>query len=114
MPHKGLADSFQTRINPLVVAFGSATISTTAKAISHADFGFSATELATARRAVISCHNGGVHFRYDGGAPTGDVGHMLAENAAPEVVIGTDNLGNLQFIKDTGGNDAVLSCTLEN
>lgn len=108
MPHTGISSS------PRPVAFGSATVSNAAKAISHEDFGFSAAQLAEANRAVISAHAQPIHFRYDGGAPTATIGHHADDSTenAPRVVLGNANVQALQFIRE-GGTDSVVSVTLE-
>lgn len=98
-------------VHPVAFAVGAATVSNAAKAISHADFGFSADELAAADRAVISVNAEDVYATWDGTDPTTSLGHYLADTHAPFLVLGR-NVANLKFIR-AGSNDATVSITLE-
>jgi len=89
----------------------SATISTTAKAISHADFSWTAGVLAAADKAVISARTGGVMYRYDNADPSVTVGHLIAANGSVTIV-GNLNIQALRFIREAG-TDATLTITIE-
>ncbi|MBD3675588.1 MAG: hypothetical protein HUJ26_18915 [Planctomycetaceae bacterium] len=110
MPHRNLEMNYTP---PTVVAFKSGAISSTA--IGLTDLGFTAEEIAEAERAIISTHATEVHMRWDGGNPTGTTGIMLDEGsgAAFAVIVGSENLQNLKFIKESGGADGTLSVMLE-
>lgn len=95
-----------------VIQTKTATVSTTAVPITDAGFGFTANELATATRAVISSHSASAHMRWDGGAPTATVGHHLGEATRPQVVWGKATIGNLQFIRE-GSQNVQVTVTLE-
>lgn len=114
MPHSSYGAPNNPAASPTVVAFGSATVSSSAKAITHDDFGFTAAQLAESKRAVISCHGDAMHYRYDGGNPTATVGHMSddATMNAPQVIVGNTNINNLIFIREDT-TDVVVSITLE-
>jgi hypothetical protein len=93
----------------------SATVSTAAKDIDHADFGFTAAQLKKAERAFITAIGAAVRYRWDGTDPTQTLGHMLPEDASPPMeVLGNTNIINLSFIRDTGAaTDATVLITLE-
>ena len=91
--------------------FGSATVSNAVKAISHADFGFSAGNLAIARSARITARTGGVMFTYSGDNPTTTAGHLLAADASV-VIEGIANISALKFIREAS-TDGTVSITLE-
>ncbi len=92
------------------VATKSATISNTAKAIGHADFGWGAQDLAKANAAWISASQG-VRYTFDGATdPTATLGHPIAAdgtNYIPDARLVRD----LRFIR-TGGSDAVVTISL--
>ena len=89
----------------------SATISNTAKAISHADFAWAASDLAAADIAYITARTAGVMLLWTGVVPTATLGFMLAQNANIEVV-GNANIQALQFIREAG-SDATVIVSLE-
>jgi len=90
---------------------GTATISTSAVAISASAFGFSSTEINAAQSAIVSCINNPVMLSYDGVAVTAADGTPLAPNAVVEV-LGAINIRNLQFIRQ-GGTDGIVTIVLE-
>jgi hypothetical protein len=92
-------------------AAGYATVSNVAKALSHADFGFTAAELAAARSAVISASSAGVNMLYSGDAPTATFGHPINAGSTIVVLV-NENIQALKFIR-SGGSDAVVTVTLE-
>lgn len=98
-------------VHPVAYAVKTATVSNAAKAISHADFGFTADQLAAADHAIISVNAEGVFATWEGTDPTTSLGHYLAATHAPFVVRGR-NVANLKFIR-AGSNDATVSITLE-
>jgi hypothetical protein len=88
-----------------------ATISTVAKAISHADFGFTPELLARATGAVVSGTQD-VMYTIDGATdPTSTIGHPIAKG---QTIIMDKTFGvprNLRFIR-SGSADAVVTITL--
>lgn len=87
--------------------FESVTVTTTSTAITYqvGDMhGF---------RAVISCEDQPVRFRYDGGAPTSTSGHLL--NPGDRLTVeGRQNVERFRAIRDsTAAASAVLRVTLE-
>ena len=95
-----------------VIQTQTATVSSTAVPITAAGFGFTASELASATRAVVSAHSASAHMRWDGGAPTATVGHHIGEGTRPQVIYGTATIGNLQFIREAS-QDVQVTITLE-
>lgn len=95
-----------------IIGSGSATVTNVAKAIDHADFGFSAEQLAAATRAVFSVHSGNAHYCYCGTTPTVDTGHMLQQLFPPQVVMGNPHVNNLAWIRE-GAVDCIVYVTLE-
>jgi len=89
----------------------SATVSSTAKAISHADFSWGASDLADARRAYISPFSDAVVACWSGETPTATLGHKV-DVGGTLVVNGNANINALQFIR-AGSSDVTLSITLE-
>ncbi|OQA15573.1 MAG: hypothetical protein BWY63_02902 [Chloroflexi bacterium ADurb.Bin360] len=79
------------------------------------DFGFTATQLVNAERALITATKAAVRYRYDGVAPTTEVGHLLPMDAAPPLeVLGNVNLKAMQFILDAGAAvESIVLVTLE-
>ena len=75
--------------------------------------GFTAAELAAATRAVLSVHDGGVHYLYDGQDPTDIFGVHMSEAQGPHVVWGTTHISNLKFIRDQGASTARVTIILE-
>ena len=59
-----------------IIASKSASV-TTVKAISHADFGFTAAQLAAANYVILSAATAGVNMLWDGQDPTATFGHPL-------------------------------------
>lgn len=96
---------------PLAYVAKVATISSTAKAISHADFSWGASDLAQADVAVISCNTNGVLITWNGTDPTTTLGHYLAAQSAPLVIKGNPNILNLKFIRLS--SDSVVTVHLE-
>ncbi len=96
------------------IATGSATVSVSV--VDLTAFGFTAAQLQTATRAVISNHNtsvGGVSFTYDGTLPTTKAGHNLNREDEPLVVWGNVYINSLKFIRDHQGTDGIVTITLE-
>jgi len=93
-----------------VIQTKTATVGGTAVAITA--FGFTAGELASATRAVLSAHSASAHMRWDGGVPTATVGHHIGEGGNPQVIYGTATIGNLQFIREEH-QDVQVTITLE-
>lgn len=89
----------------------SATISNAAKAISHADFAWTAGDLVQADRAILTARTAGVMYTYDGTDPTTTLGHLLPRDGTVEI-LGTANVQALKFIREAGA-DATLTVTLE-
>jgi len=87
------------------------TISSTAKAINHADFGFTLDQLERARIATISAATAGVRFLYTGEDPTATFGYLLPADSIFEIPR-NENVNNLVFIR-SGALDATLTITLE-
>jgi hypothetical protein len=101
-----------TVVAPKVVALGSATVSNSAKAISHEDFGFTSAQLLEADHARITARSAGVMFTYDGATnPTPTIGHLLTQDETV-IITGMVNIGVLRFIRESG-SDAVVTITLE-
>lgn len=104
-----------TAINTtLGFAFKNGTISSTAVAmgdIGGAGVGFAVADLDLADRARITCVTQAVSYRYDGGVPTAAGGHIVPINGET-IIIGNQNIKNLQFIR-AGGSDGAISITLE-
>lgn len=101
-----------TMQTPVASVMGSATVTNAAKAISHADFGFSAAQLLAVNRALITARTGGVMFTYDNATtPTTTVGHLIPANTSL-VVEGTDNIRYMSFIREAS-TDCTLNITLE-
>ncbi|NLH79047.1 MAG: hypothetical protein GX465_18665 [Acidobacteria bacterium] len=94
---------------------GSAVVSTAAKGIDHADFGFTADQLASAQRAYVTSIGAAVRYMFDGTDPTAALGHLLPQDASPPLeVCENRDLNNLIFIRDTGAvQDATVLITLE-
>jgi len=115
MPHRN-----QTSGSSEVTAFGVADV-TSAAVVAVADgFGFTTADLNKAFRAIISS-NVPVRYRYDGGVddtysdgdPTATIGHGINDlvTAAPHVIVGKTNIGNLKFIAVSAA--AVVTITIE-
>jgi hypothetical protein len=90
-------------------AYDSATVSSTAMTMTA--IGFSAANIDTADRALISVDTQPVRFRYDGGVPTAAEGHYL-ESGDTHMIEGNQNIRNLQLIRATG-TDGFVAITLE-
>ncbi|MCC7423782.1 MAG: hypothetical protein IT428_26250 [Planctomycetaceae bacterium] len=88
-----------------------ATVSNAAKAVSHADFAFTADELAQAVSAVITSRTAGVMVTWSGVDPTASLGHLVATNGTLRVD-GTLNIQALKFIREAAA-DATVTVTLE-
>ena len=89
----------------------SATVTNAVKPISHADFGFTAGELAAADRAYVSARTAGIMISWSTVDPSATVGHLIAQNAILEVQ-GNVNVQNLEFFREAGA-DATVTITLE-
>ena len=90
-----------------------ATVSNVAKAITHADFGFTAGILASAEVAFITSRTAGVMVTWDGTAPTGTVGHLVDTTMlGPFVVKGRAKINALNFLREAAV-DAEVTITLE-
>ena len=85
---------------------GSAAVTNAVKALSHADFGFSAAQIAAAREAIVcslatdgaGSALGGVNLLDTGGDPSVTLGvHLPAGSSV--AVRGSVNIGNLRFIR---------------
>lgn len=100
-----------TAVHPRAYKVATATISNTAKAISHEDFGLTAAEIAAADRAVITAHTNNVMATWDGTNPTTTLGHLLGTTHPPMIVHGS-NIARLKFIRATG-SDGAITVTLE-
>jgi hypothetical protein len=97
-----------------VYAMKGATVSNSAKAISHTDFAWAGTDLAEAGlcKATITARTGGVMFTMDGTDPTTTLGHLIAAGAT-YVVEGTpNNITRLKFIREAG-TDSSVTISLE-
>lgn len=89
----------------------SATVSSTAKAVSDGTFSWTAGDLDKARVATVTAHTANVVYTYDGSTPTATNGHVLPANSTIQVQ-GNTNIQALQFIRQS--SDATVSVTLEN
>jgi hypothetical protein len=96
---------------PTAYAAKTNTISSTALAISHASWSWTAGHLTDADVAVISCNTNGVLITWDGTTPTTTLGHYLAAAANPLVIKGNANIQNLKFIRLS--SDSVVTVHLE-
>lgn len=96
---------------PVAYRTKSATISSTAVAISAAGWSWTAGDLAAADRAVITAHGQPAVVTWDGTTPTATLGMDLAAGATV-VVSGNKNVQAVQLIRQ-GGSDATVSVTLE-
>ena len=94
----------------LAFASGSATVTNAAKAISHADFSWSAGELAAADMAEYSSYTQATNYLPDGGTPTATFGIPLAA-AETRTIRGNANIQATQFIRQ-GGVDSTMSVVL--
>lgn len=65
----------------------------------------------TAQRAIFTIETTNVRYRYDGGAPTTAVGHLLYANDSL-VISGRKNIDNLRFIQ-AGTATASVAVTYE-
>ena len=93
-------------------AMASATVSNTAKSITHADFGFTATQLAQADNAIICSRVAGIMYDWHPSiSPTANLGVFLAANGSVSFP-GTVSIGRLQFIRE-GAADATVTVKLE-
>lgn len=94
-----------------VIATDSATISTTALALSTAVFtSLTAAQLKAARKIQLTARSGGIMYRQDGTAPTATVGHLLAQNGNVTIE-GRKNFVNLKMIREAAAN-ATVTVTL--
>lgn len=84
------------------------TVSSTALTLS--DLGFTDEQIKRANTALITRENFGLRYRYDGGVPTGTIGHVLASGERLEL-FGNANVRNLQVIRSTA-NDSIVTVTL--
>jgi hypothetical protein len=87
-----------------------ATITNAAKAIDHADFGFTDAELEAADYAVITAFAASVVVTTDATTPTATLGTFIGVED-PVTVSGNQNINNLQFIR-AGSTDATVSISL--
>jgi len=99
----------------VAVAIVSASVTVSSAVVPLSSFGFTATQLAQAKHALITSTKAAVRYMYDGTAPTSELGHILPMDASPPLdVIGMENVANLQFILDSGAaTDAIVLITLE-
>lgn len=92
------------------VAMKSATISNAVKAISHADFNWTAGDLEKASAAWISTTQN-VRYTFDGDTdPTTTLGHPIGADGTVFIPDGR-LVRDLRFIR-TGASDAVVTVTL--
>lgn len=91
-----------------------ATISTTVVTLADG-FGFTAAQLAKAERALITSTKAAIRYRYDGTAPTSELGHLLPQDATPPLeVLGNVNIRQFQCVRDSGAvADAEVLISLE-
>jgi len=93
------------------VKMKNATIRNTAKAISHADFGWATGDLEKSTGAWISASSAGVRYTFDGETdPTATVGHPIAADGTVYIPDGR-LVRALRFIR-TGGSDAIVTVSL--
>lgn len=70
-------------------------------------WGFSAANLAKAKRAVISCRTNGIQYTYDGTAvPTATDGHPILKDYPPTILDGNDCVNNLKAIIDVASSSS--------
>ena len=91
-------------------AMKDATISNTA--LTMTGIGFTAAQLARARRALITVDVNNVRITYDGTTPTASLGHAVSNNLASFYLEGNANIQNLQLIRGSG-TDGEVTITLE-
>jgi len=99
-------------LNPTVaIACRSATVSSTAKAVSS-DFSFTAAELAACGYAVVTPRGAGIMLTYGASAaPTSTLGVFVGANTNLTIE-GYNNIINLRMIRESS-TDATVSVTLE-
>lgn len=100
--------SLQTTV---AYAAKSATISSAAKAISHADFAWGASDLEAAELAIVGARTAGIMVTFHGADPTATFGHSIDASGEMEV-IGNGNIKAMRFIRE-GSVDSVVTVTLE-
>lgn len=86
---------------------GTATVSSTAKAISHADFGFNADNLAAADTAYIFAATNPLRMMTTGDDPTATVGIPVTTSGAV-VVSGNANINNIKLIRESADGVATI------
>lgn len=74
-------------------------------------WGFSAANLASAVRAIISARTAGVMVSWDGTNPTAVIGHPVMQDLSISV-LGNENIQALKFIREAAA-DADVTITLE-
>ena len=98
--------TYETR----AIATKDATISTVA--LTMIAIGFSAAQLSSAKRALITVDAQTVRFTYDGSTPTATYGHAVPSTISSLYIEGTWNIQHLQFIRGTA-TDGEVTITLE-
>lgn len=73
--------------------------------------GWQSGDMDSAEIAIVTARGGGVMYRFDGGAPTTDLGHFIAADSNVEIR-GSQNIANLKFIR-AGLTNASLTITLK-
>jgi len=73
--------------------------------------GLTAASAASSNRIFISAETADMRFRYDGGAPTTTVGHLL-EPGDILILYGTENIKNFLAIR-TGDDSGAIKVTYE-
>lgn len=98
---------------PRVSESKTATVSNTAKAITHGDFGFVAASLAQAERAVITTRSAGAMVLWDGSTPTATFGHLIDTTlSSPFILTGRVKINALLLIREAAV-DSEVTITLE-
>ena len=80
------------------VAYATKTKAVQDVALGIAAFGFTAAQLAAARKATISARTAGVMVTWSGAVPTAISGHPIAKDAASYDLEGNTNINALQRI----------------
>lgn len=96
------------------VAFASVTATVADTALTMLTFGFTAAELAQAKRAWITVATADILMLWDGSTPViaTPKGHQLPKSLQPWPLVGRANIANLQVIRQAAVS-AVVTITLE-
>lgn len=96
---------------PIAFRTKALTISSTALAISAVGWSWTAGDVESADRAVITTHTQPIIVTWDGTTPTATLGQHVAAGSSL-TISGNVNVQNVKMIRQ-GGSDATASVTLE-